>query len=300
MTHQKQREQKIRLIQLIRRLYNFEELVATIVAEAYALSPRTITRDMHLIAEQIPLHNERGKWSLDIQALDRDTSDLSHTLLHSFAHNVQIDASCLHNNSLKASRIEFAINYANLPKILGEKILDGIDQERRCSFLYIKPSTTTQRVADPIRLYTQEESWYLIARDYKDDKVKTFLLQKIEQFEILDTSTTLTEDMKREADKIINNIWHSSNSSVALVKLYIKPHIAYYIERKKLHTTQLIVDRHYDGGLEIHCSITNKLEILPAIKSWLPHIYILEPRWLRDSLEKDLLVYKQESLNMDI
>lgn len=300
MNYPKQKPQTVRLLELTKRLYASEKLRVSDIASEYNLSARTLRRDMQKIREIIPLHNERGVWSLDILALERQSSDLDYTLLQSFAHNIDIEFSTLDRSAIDPTRISFAIDYAKLPKILGEQILHAMVVQVQCSFLYLKPTGRSERVVDPMRLYTQNESWYLIARDYKDDRVKTFLLPKIEQFEILDTPSTFTKAMEREVDKIISNIWHSSNSSERLVRLYIKPQIAHYIERKKLHTTQLIVDRHYDGGLEIHCTITNELEILPAIKSWLPHIHILEPRWLRDSLDKDLLIYKQESLDMDI
>ena len=273
---------------------------ASDVVGEYAVSTRTFARDMQKIASVIPLRNDRGKWSIDIQTLNQNSNDLSHTLLCSFADNVQIELSCLDKSNINPTRISFAINYAKLPKILGEQILDAMTQEKQCSFLYVKVTSRSQRVVDPMRLYTQDESWYLIARDHKDEHIKTFLLSKIEQFCILDTPVSFTVAMESEADKIISNIWHSSYESEILVKLYIKAHIAHYIERKKLHTTQVIVDRHHDGGLEIECSITNELEILPAIKSWLPHIHILEPRWLRDKLLDDMESYMQEQGDMDI
>ena len=106
--------------------------------------------------------------------------------------------------------------------------------------------------------------------------------------------------MLQEADKTINSVWHSSTNNEITVKLYIRSTISHYIQERKLHKTQIIVDQHYDGGLEIHCIITHKLEILPAIKSWLPYIHILEPKWLRDELMEDLHSYENESINMDI
>lgn len=300
MNYPKQKPQTVRLLELTKRLYASEKLRVSDIASEYNLSARTLRRDMQKIREIIPLHNERGVWSLDILTLKTQSSDLNHTLLQSFAHNIDIEFSSLDKSNIDATRISFAINYAKLPKVLGEQILHAIVEQMQCSFQYTKPTGNSKRVVDPMQLYTQNESWYLIARDYKDNRIKTFLLPKVEKFVQLETPTTYSEAMEREAEKIVSNIWHSSNAKESLVRLYIKPHIAHYIERKQLHTTQEIVDRHHDGGLEIECIITNKMEILPAIKSWLPHIYILEPKYMRDMLLYDIESYQQEHNYMDI
>jgi len=300
MPYQKQEQQTSRLLHIVKRLYAFEELQGSLVAQEYGVSSRTLLRDMNKISMLIPLRNKQGKWSLDANALDEDKNHLNHMLLSSFAQNIHIELSCLEKSNISSSQVAFAIDYNKLPKILGEQIVDALQKEVKCSFLYVKSAGSSQRVVDPIKLYTQDESWYLIARDYKDDGVKTFLLSKIEHFSLLDKPTTLTDAMLKEADKIINSVWHSSKSNEVTVKLYIKPSMAHYIEEKKLHKTQTIVDRHYDQGLEVHCTITHKLEILPGIKSWLPHIYILEPRWLREELICDLEYYRVEDLKMDI
>lgn len=300
MPYQKQEQQTSRLLHILKRLYAFETLQASLVAQEYGVSSRTLLRDMNKISTVIPLHRKQGKWSLDTHALDMHANHLNHTLLSSFAQNIHIELSCLEKSNLSSSGVAFAIDYNKLPKILGEKIVDALKKETRCSFLYVKPTDSSQRVVDPIKLYTQDESWYLIARDYKDNGIKTFLLSRIEHFSSLDKLTTLTNAMLKEADKIINSVWHSSSSNETTVKLYIKPSIANYIEEKKLHKTQTIADRHYDLGLEVHCTITHKLEILPSIKSWLPHIHILEPKWLRDELMLDLAYYKTEDSKMDI
>jgi len=300
MPYQKQEQQTLRQFRIIKRLYALEELQSSLLAQDYSVSARTVLRDMKKIARIIPLFRKHGKWSLNTSDLNENAYDLNHILLNAFAYNIDIKPSCLETSNLNFSQVVFSIDYNKLPKVLGEKIVNALHQEIRCGFLYVKPEGSSQRVVDPIKLYTQNESWYLIARDYKDDGVKTFLLSKMKHFHLLKMPTTLTDIMLKEAEKISYNVWHSSNTGEITVKLYIKPSITRYIQERKLHKTQVIVDRHYDGGLEVHYTITHKLEIIPAIKGWLPHIHILEPAWLREDLMKDLKYYQDEDLEMDI
>ena len=299
MPYQKREQQIFRQFRIIKRLYALEELQGSLIAQEYAVSSRTVLRDMGKIGTVIPLINKNGVWSLDTNALTATTTQLNQTLLSSFAHNMQIELSCLDKTDLSKDKVGFAIEYSGLPKNLGELIVQSLEKELRCSFRYAKSKESSQREVDPIKLYTENGLWYLIARDHKDDRVKSFHLSKIEAFKQLDLPTTLTSDMWREADEM-KSVWSSADKENYLVKLYIKPNIAHYFTEIKLHKTQEVEDRHHDGGLEVHCHITHKLEILPAIKSWLPHVYILEPIWLREELVKDLEYYDDEMKNMDI
>ena len=299
MPYQKKESQTFRQFRIIKRLYAFEELQGSLIAQEYAVSSRTVLRDMHKISSIIPLINKNGIWSLDTLALSETTTQLNQMLLSSFAHNMDIELSCLDKSNLSKDKVGFAIEYSGLPKYLGERIVQSLEKEVRCSFRYVKPKESSQREVDPIKLYTENGLWYLIARDHKDDRVKSFHLSKIEAFKQLDLPTSLTPEMWKEADEM-KSVWSSADKENYLVKLYIKPNIAHYFTEIKLHKTQEVADRHHDGGLEVHCHITHKLELLPAIKSWLPHVYILEPVWLREELVKDLEYYGDKIRGMDI
>lgn len=299
MQYPKKEQLTLRQFRIIKRLYALEELQGSLVAQEYGVSTRTLLRDMKKIATVIPLHRKHGKWSLNTHALDKHTNHLNHVLLSSFAQNIQIKASCLEKSNLSKDKISFAIEYGNLPKSLGEQIVQALEKEMCCTFLYTKTKPASQRKIDPVKLYTENGRWYLVSRDYKDDKIKKFNLSLIKDFKQTDIPVTLTKKMQKEADNI-KSIWSESGKEGHPVKLYIKPEVAHYFEDIRLHKTQKIYDRYHDGGLELHYTITHKLEILPAIKSWLPHIFVLEPEWLREELMGDLENYRNESLEMDI
>lgn len=298
MYYQKQEEQTFRQFRIIKRLYAMEVLQSNYLAEELSVSTRTILRDMKKISSVIPLLRSHGSWSLDLEMLTKINTPLTHTLLSAFAQNVDIDSICFEKSNLTDDKVSFAIEYKSLPKVLGEVIVAALSKGVRCTFTYVKADMHTQREVDPIKFYTENGRWYLVARDYKDDKVKMFLLSKIKNFKLTDEVTTLTNKMIKEADNI-KSVWSTADKR-SIVKLYIKPVIANYFEDMKIHKTQEIVDRHYDGGLEIECTITHALEILPAIKSWLPNIYVVEPKWLWEDLMRDLEYYKDEDLKMDI
>ena len=299
MPYQRKEEQTYRQFRIIQRLYSMEVLHTKDIAEEYNISHRTIQRDMKTISIVFPLVKSRGKYSLDISILTKYSQEFHFILLSAFAQNIDRDTFCIEKSNIVPSKVAFAIEYNKLPKLLGEKIVDALKKECRCHFTYKKPDGSSQREVDPIKLYTENSRWYLIARDYKDNKIKTFNLTKIKKLHILNTNTSLTDEMKIEADNI-KSIWSSGSLKGQKVVLYVKPNVAHYINDIKLHKTQEIVDRHHDGGLEIHCTVTHKLEILPAIKSWLPYVYVIEPKWLKEELMKALEYYRDKDSKMDI
>ena len=299
MPYQKQNNKNTRQLQIIKRLYALESLEVSKISSEYHVSARTMTRDMKQISSVIPLINMHGIWTLNVERLRSVDNPLSFTLLQSFAKNMQMDVGCFELYGMNESKVNFAIEYNHLPKKLGEKIVTALQHESCCTFDYLKPHERSQRKVDPIKLYTQSGRWYIIARDYKDDMVKTFLLSRIEHFKVTNEAISLTKAMLDEAEEM-KNVWTSREKQEILVRLYVKPDVLSYIEDIKIHHTQDIVEHHYDGGAEVHCTITHKLEILPAIKSWIPHIHILEPKWLWEEIMHDLEFYRDEDNRMDI
>ncbi len=293
------REQSVlRQFALIRRLYRMESLRASEISPVYNASTKTITRDFQKITKVIPLINRRGVWSLDHSSLEGSGRSLSSTVLYAFAQNAGLDLICFDRESLSQERVDFAIAYGSLPKTLGTQILEALEQERQCRFRYQKSDGSSQRHCDPIKLYTENGRWYLIAKDYRDDRIKTFLLSRISTFHTLQDAVTLTPAMLEEAEAIYS-VWKSGRDA-SPVRLYIQPEAARYIRETPLHKTQKILDEHHDGCIETGYLITHKLEILPQIKSWIPHISILEPRWLRDELHSDMKKYQETEIHMDI
>lgn len=299
MAFKKQKTPTHRILSLTKRLYALEKLQSSVISKEYGVSTRTLHRDMLKISETIPIINHFGIWRLNVEALGMDDLSFQKALLYSFAQNIQIDIACLEKSNATKENITFAIEYKHLPKKLGEDILTAIKSEKQCSFVYEKKEGKNTRITDPIKIYTENGRWYVIARDYKDDKVKYFNLQKISNFTRLSEKATFTDAMRKEADEM-KSIWSSTGKESQLVRLYVQPSVAPYIKDIKLHKSQTIYDEHYDGGLEVHCTITHKLEILPQIKYWLPRIYILEPKWLWNDLMSDLEICSHESDRLDI
>ena len=294
MPHAPGREQTQRLLAILRRLVEGECLSLGTLAKDYLKSERTIRRDLSLIAQFFPLKREGKCHRLDLSALTASMDSLTRQMLRAFASNAALDVPCLDRSNLSEAKIAFAIDYNGLPKHLGEKIAKALEQGSQCRFAYRdREGKSSKRRVDPVYLFTDKGMWYLISRDYKDDGIKHFRLDRMAGFEVLEEAVTLTAQMREEAAQKMGT-WDSGGERQT-VMLYIKPAVATYFKQGKLlHPTQEVADKHADGGLVLHCTITHEMEILPAVMSWLPHIHIIEPKWLWESLQQNLHHYLHE------
>ena len=53
----------------------------------------------------------------------------------------------------------------------------------------------------------------------------------------------------------------------------------------------IITKENKDGSLILEYKITKEEEILPTIFHWLPHIKVIEPKWLDDKIREILKQY---------
>ena len=60
---------------------------------------------------------------------------------------------------------------------------------------------------------------------------------------------------------------------------------------KQILPNQKIIKSLEDGGLLIQCSVYQKQQIFPMIRSWIPHLTIIEPAEWRDYLNHQLKKY---------
>jgi len=74
------------------------------------------------------------------------------------------------------------------------------------------------------------------------------------------------------------------------VRLWVDKEIAPYFERKP-YQGQSIQGRDADGSIEVVLHVTHEMEVLPIVQWYLPHIRILEPQWMNDTLMDKIAAY---------
>jgi len=289
-----------RIIAIVKRLYAFERLQVRSIAQEYEVDARTIRRDMRKIIDcGVPLLSKRGEYRIDTARLS-DMSKLPTALLHAFASNAGLSIACLGGKKEEIPLISFAIAYSGIDREIAEAIIDSIESGCMCRFNYTnnRAQTSTKRVS-PIKLYTAKGKWYLLAKDHENDQIRTYDFLKIKQFTSLPTyKSNLTPADITEANNR-PSVWSSADTKPYRVTLHADAYATRYLCEVPLHPTQHLDIPHVDGSTEFAYTITNPMELLPAIKEWIPHIHIIEPKALRDMLREDVEKYLGEIENVD-
>lgn len=94
--------------------------------------------------------------------------------------------------------------------------------------------------------------------------------------------------------KLIQKLINYQNNEPFEVKLFANKSAAKYFKRRPL-PTQVIESLNQDGTMEFVVKITHKMEILPIIKYWIPHLQVISPNWISDIIENDLKQYLQNN-----
>lgn len=155
----------------------------------------------------------------------------------------------------------------------------AIREHKRCTLTY----ADKRRELEPYRLINSKGIWYLAATEA--GTLKSFALSRVGQLHVSNNAFAPSADIQHqiEAD---DDVWFSQEKTEVL--LSVAPQVAYYFKRRKLLPLQQIDKELENGGLIVSSRISDKNQILPLVRYWIPHVRILEPGWLRDALELSL------------
>ncbi len=291
-----------RLTVILSRLNDGEALSVKALATEFNTSDRTIQRDFNERLVTFPIYQENKKWKMQEGFRVEKIKDLEDELILDIMEKIteSIGGKFASKSKQLLSKIKNEDFNPIYTKLNIEDISDKFSEiqlletairtkkEIRCTYNNEKYPPYQTHI-QPLKITNYEGFWYLIA--LKKDVLQKFYLKNISGVHLTDTS--FTTDSKLEA--LLQNsisIWFSKDTTPFKVKLYATKTAAKYFKRRPL-PTQSITSLNQDGTMEFSVNITHEMEILPIIKYWVPHLYVLEPEWLREIIEKDISEFSQ-------
>ena len=143
----------------------------------------------------------------------------------------------------------------------------------------------------PLKIVNFEGYWYLLAIDENNiESIKKYYLKNISNLKNLNTTFLIDDRIDRILNKV-SSIWFDNTKEPFEVKIQISKYITKYIERKPISPSQIFEAINEDGSSIISIKITHEMEILPIVKYWLPHLKVLEPKWIDDMICEELKGY---------
>ncbi|MBA6350080.1 YafY family protein [Colwellia sp. BRX8-9] len=282
-----------RITEIIGMLNNGESVNIKQLAEKFETSERTIQRDITERLRFLSLIKSDKGWRMDTQSIGK----LSQKVIQNFAaiSGIRDLYPSLDDDFLKSlmsleHESAFLIkphNYESLSnqfsKQLFSKLEAAITRKERIHFYY---KAKDYQNIQPYKLVNYKGIWYLAAVD--NGKLKTFHANQIGS--VWQTKELFEYDL--EVEKQINNeesIWFSKNKQEVVLK--VDADISSYFQRRQLIPEQEITKTCDDGSLIVTTMVADDMQILPIIKYWIPHVKIISPSSLDDTLRKELKGY---------
>jgi predicted DNA-binding transcriptional regulator YafY len=293
-----------RLVTILTKLYNGEELSVKELAEEFNVSTRTIQRDFNDRLISFPIYQENRLWKMQEGFKIEKTSSIEDQVVLDIMEKLVDGVGSKFSSKAKTllSKIkndELNPIYAKLNmEDISDKLISIQELERavnsnfivKCNYK-LKENETYPIKIKPLKIANYEGYWYLIALDINDkDRLKKYYLKNI--FNIKTTQSQFEVDSKLE--ELLNNsisIWFQQNTEPFEVKINVSNVISKYIQRKTIAPTQVIESVYEDGSVDIIVKVTHEMEIIPIIKYWLPYMKVLEPKWIDTKICDDLKVY---------
>lgn len=145
-------------------------------------------------------------------------------------------------------------------------LLHAIKNETQISFSYQKfeADEVTHRIAEPYAIKEFKNRWYVLANDLKDQKVKSFALDRLSKLEITRRKFQLPHDFNvNEHFKYCFGIISPNNEKPREVILSLDPLQGKYIKTLPLHESQEILK-------------DDETELLIKLKLFITHDFVME------------------------
>jgi predicted DNA-binding transcriptional regulator YafY len=292
-----------RLTLILSKLNDGEELSVKELAKEFNTSDRTIQRDFNERLVSFPIYQENKKWKMqDGFKLEKSKSFEDEIVLDIIEKMTQSIGGRFSKNSQKLlSKIkneDFNPIYTKLniedisDRFKDIQILETAIKEKKeikCSYDDEKHDIYTTTL-QPLKIVNFEGFWYLIA--LKNDVLKKYYFKNISNPKITDISFETDDKLDILLDESIS-VWFQKDVEPYEVKLFADKYCAKFFKRRPL-PTQKIKSLNTDGTMEFTVKITHEMEILPIIKYWIPHLFVIEPEWVQEIVEEGLKVYTEK------
>ena len=289
-----------RLTVILSKLNDGEALSVKELAKEFNTSDRTIQRDFNERLVSFPIYQENKKWKMQEGYRVEKSKSLEDEIVLDIIE--KITEGIGGNFSTKAQKLLSKIKNEDFNPIytklniedIGDRFADiqvletAIKEKKEVTCSYDDErhdiySTTIQ----PLKIVNFEGFWYLIA--LRDDILKKYYLKNISIPKMTDTTFETDNELDNLLEESIS-VWFQRGTEPFEIKLFADDVATKFFKRRPL-PTQTIETLNKDGSMEFIVNVTHEMEILPIVKYWIPHLYIIEPKWVAEIVQKDLEWY---------
>ena len=291
-----------RLRIILQRLNDGELLSVKELAEELGVNVRTIQRDFNeRLVGNYPIEKKGRKWKMQDGFKIEKIRDIDEKIVLDILEQITsgIGGGFATKSSMLLEKLKnkdfnpiyAKLNIEDISASLKDVALleEAINKKLEIKCQYTRNNSSYKTTIQPLKIVNYEGFWYVIALN--KEKVKKYYLRSLSNLKL--TSKIFSVDTK--IDQLLENslsIWFNQEKEPYEVILYANSLAAKYFQRRPL-PTQSILSTNSDGSIEFSVKITDDMELLPLIKYWIPHLFVLKPQHLQEKLLKDVEKFKE-------
>jgi predicted DNA-binding transcriptional regulator YafY len=144
----------------------------------------------------------------------------------------------------------------------------------------------TERRVNPYGLIFSEGNWLMVGFCHLDQDIRKFDLDRILEIK---ASWTKFKSEDFNLQKYVDERWGLYDGEKTVVKVRFTKNVAHLITRKKKWHPSEKREILPTGEVELTFTVAGTEKLKKWIYTWIPNVEALEPRWLSEEMEKDLM-----------
>ena len=277
-----------RLGVILTKLNNGQRLVISELAHEFNVSARTIQRDLNVRLAYLPLERDGQTYWLDPSYLGRTTTPAILRLCE------QLGAKALLPDDHE-SLIKLWLNPASTPVfVLSGFQLDEDDSHHQ----WLKPlakaisqqlnvrltwvGEQAEQELEPYRLVNKRGRWYLAGVMVDAPFIEP--LSSIASLKQIETPAAISESQQHLLHRIIEQEAIPTHEVV----LKAAQSIAYEFKLRNILPEQTLIRELEDGSILLASRVFDGAQLLPVIKTYLPHLEVISPAGIQALVKRDL------------
>ena len=158
-----------------------------------------------------------------------------------------------------------------------------------------------------LKILYLEDNWYIAVNTLQDYHTKNtnscfrlmrigFII-KVKEYQI-EAKTFHSDNIEKlKAESSLHHLqtpFSKIHDEAYSVIVKVSAYASIYFKTKQYLKSQRVIKCFDDGSTYLEFTITDDMEIIPLIKQWLPHLRVVEPLRIRETIETDILEFMKE------
>ncbi|MDM5103787.1 helix-turn-helix transcriptional regulator [Aeromonas salmonicida] len=277
-----------RLGVILTKLNHGQRLVISELAHEFNVSPRTIQRDLNVRLAYLPLEREGQTYWLDpsyfgrasTPAILRLCEQVGAKALFPDDHDALLKQWLNPNGSPVFVLSGFQLDEDDSHHQWLKPLAKAISQQLKARLTWVGEQTEQEVV--PYRLVNKRGRWYLAGVSTEAPFIEP--LSRISLIRLTEAAATIAEPQQQILQRLIEQEAIPSHEVV----IKAASPIAHEFKLRNILPEQALIRELEDGSILLASRVFDGAQLLPVIKTYLPHLEVISPVGIQALVKRDL------------